>query len=102
LMDTQDVSRSELANRLGKSKGHVTQLLGGNTNMTLRTLADVAYALDSSISVQARAHSTAASCVLLQKEWPHEQRPWRGLDQEGDAPCAARQASSTQTQGMAA
>ena len=34
------VSRSELAARLGKTKGWVTQLLDGEANKTIRTVAD--------------------------------------------------------------
>jgi transcriptional regulator with XRE-family HTH domain len=40
-MKEQGVSRSELATRLGKSKGWVTQLLDGEANKTIRTVADV-------------------------------------------------------------
>jgi transcriptional regulator with XRE-family HTH domain len=34
------VSRSDLAKRLGKTKGWVTQLLDGDANKTIRTIAD--------------------------------------------------------------
>ena len=34
------VTRAELARRLGKSKGWVTQLLDGDANKTIRTVAD--------------------------------------------------------------
>lgn len=40
-METEGVSRAELARRLGKSKGWVTQLLDGEANKTIRTVADV-------------------------------------------------------------
>src|SRR4051812_37073738 len=40
-MKEQGVSRSQLAQKLGKSKGYVSQLLDGQQNMTLRTLSDV-------------------------------------------------------------
>jgi transcriptional regulator with XRE-family HTH domain len=45
LMEGNDVSRTELARRLKKSKGYITQLLDGTSNMTLRTLSDVYLAL---------------------------------------------------------
>lgn len=45
LLDHDIVSRTDLAGRLGKSKGFVTQLLSGERNFTLRTLADCAHAL---------------------------------------------------------
>jgi DNA-binding phage protein len=43
---TRKVSRTELAKRLGATKGRVTQLLDGSANMTLRTISDVLWALD--------------------------------------------------------
>src|SRR5437588_12201455 len=45
LMHEQDVSRTELALRLGKSKGYVSQMLDGTRNMTLRSVADFFLAL---------------------------------------------------------
>ncbi|WLD10858.1 helix-turn-helix transcriptional regulator [Planctellipticum variicoloris] len=39
------MTRSELADRLGKSKGHITQILDGTANLTLRTVSDVFFAL---------------------------------------------------------
>ena len=44
MLDT-GVSRTELAKRLGRTKGYVTQLLDGSANMTLRTVSDVFLAL---------------------------------------------------------
>lgn len=40
LMIELGVSRAELAKRLGKTRGWVTQLLDGDSNKTIRTLAD--------------------------------------------------------------
>ena len=45
------ISKKELANRLGKTKGYVSQLLSGGRNLTLRTVADVADALGCRVSV---------------------------------------------------
>jgi transcriptional regulator with XRE-family HTH domain len=41
LLEAQGVSRTELAKRLGRTKGWVTQLLDGEANKTIRTVADV-------------------------------------------------------------
>src|SRR5258707_10401455 len=46
VMDMSGTRRGELAQRLGRSKAYVTQMLRGNQNLTLRTLADVFYALN--------------------------------------------------------
>jgi transcriptional regulator with XRE-family HTH domain len=40
LMSEQGINRTELAKRLGKTKGWVTQLLDGEANKTIRTFAD--------------------------------------------------------------
>ncbi len=52
-MEQQGVSKSELARRIGKSKAYVTQVLGGKTNMTLRTLSDLAAAVGYDVELAA-------------------------------------------------
>jgi transcriptional regulator with XRE-family HTH domain len=42
---TSGLTQAEIANRLGKTKGFVSQIMGGGNNLTLRTLADVAGAI---------------------------------------------------------
>jgi transcriptional regulator with XRE-family HTH domain len=49
IMARDGVSRSQLAKRLGKSPGWVTQLLDGERNKTVRTLSDVFVALGRSL-----------------------------------------------------
>lgn len=60
LMEHEGLTRSELAERIGKSKGHVSQLLNGERNMTLRTLAEIAHAVGHRIELSARAHVNGA------------------------------------------
>jgi DNA-binding Xre family transcriptional regulator len=45
-LEDLDISKQELARKLGKSKSHVTQLLSGARNMTLGTLSDICFALE--------------------------------------------------------
>lgn len=45
LMQWHGVTKSEMAKRLGVSKGYITQLLDGTSNMTIRTISDVYLAL---------------------------------------------------------
>jgi transcriptional regulator with XRE-family HTH domain len=54
-MKKSDVSKADLASALGKTKPFVTQLLNGSRNMTLRTLADIAFALGMKATVQVKA-----------------------------------------------
>ncbi|MEG5746603.1 helix-turn-helix transcriptional regulator [Enterobacter asburiae] len=44
-MQDAGVTKGELARKLGKSPSHVSQLLDGTRNMTLKTLSDISYAL---------------------------------------------------------
>ena len=50
-MNEQEISKSELARRLGVSPANVTQLLSGDRNLTLKTLADIAYVLGLRVSL---------------------------------------------------
>jgi len=45
-MDDANISRVELAHRLGKHKSFISQVLNGGRNLTLRTLADFLWALN--------------------------------------------------------
>lgn len=48
----EQVTKKTLADRLGKSKGFVSQILAGGRNLTLRTLADIADALGCRVVVR--------------------------------------------------
>jgi transcriptional regulator with XRE-family HTH domain len=51
LLEKEKISRKELAERLGKSKGFVSQLLNGGRNLTLRTVADILHVLGYRVSL---------------------------------------------------
>ncbi len=44
-LEDLNVSKKELARRLGKSRSYVTQILSGARNMTLGSLSDICFAL---------------------------------------------------------
>lgn len=44
-MEEKGINKAQLADRLGKSKSYVSQILSGARNMTLRTLSDVCFAI---------------------------------------------------------
>jgi len=52
-MQEQNVSKAQLAERLGTSRSHITQLLRGSRNMTLRTLADIMFMLRKEVMLVA-------------------------------------------------
>jgi transcriptional regulator with XRE-family HTH domain len=46
LMQERQVTRAELARRLGATPGYITQLLDGTANMTIRKISDLYLALN--------------------------------------------------------
>ncbi len=46
VMEVSGFHKAELARRLGKSRANIGQMLSGSRNMTLKTLADLAYACE--------------------------------------------------------
>jgi transcriptional regulator with XRE-family HTH domain len=44
-MESEQINRTELAERLGVTKGYVSQILNGNFNYTLKRLIDLALAI---------------------------------------------------------
>jgi predicted transcriptional regulator len=53
VMDEKHVNKAELSRIAGVSKSNITQLLSGDQNMRLSTIADLLYALDSKLAVTA-------------------------------------------------
>ncbi len=49
LMEEKGIRKIDLAQKLGRSKGYITQLLDGRANMTLKTISDVMWALESDL-----------------------------------------------------
>jgi transcriptional regulator with XRE-family HTH domain len=45
-LEETNISKADLAKKMGVTKGHISQTLKGSRNMTLRTLADICFALD--------------------------------------------------------
>lgn len=61
LMEKKKVNKTKLAELLGVGSSHITQLLDGTTNMTLRTIADVFTSLDTELVVNAGSLSLELS-----------------------------------------
>jgi transcriptional regulator with XRE-family HTH domain len=74
LMADKGVSKAELARRLGVNRAYITQLLDGQTNMTLKKIADVMLALDSSLVVSAApvGFETTISPAMPEVSYPRE------------------------------
>ena len=53
VMEDKGISKAKLSRLAGVSKSNITQLLSGDHNMRLTTVADLLYALDSKMAVSA-------------------------------------------------
>ena len=53
LLDHQGIDQAALARKLGQTEAHVSALLSGTRNMTLKTLARICYLLDSQVNLHA-------------------------------------------------
>lgn len=53
VMRRENVTRAELARRLNVSRAHVTQMLSGEQNLTLRSMAESLYALGHRVEASA-------------------------------------------------
>jgi len=53
-LETSGLRQCDLAARLGRSEGFVSQVLSGGANITLKTLGDFAYGLDCIVDVVVR------------------------------------------------
>lgn len=58
LLERKDISRADLARSLGKSRAYVSQVMSGDRNMTLRTLAHLAYELGFRVRVEEESLAT--------------------------------------------
>jgi transcriptional regulator with XRE-family HTH domain len=69
LMEEQNLSKADVARRLGKSRAWVTQLLNGKANMTIRTLAEVTFVLGGEMTIQPAQKQSATA----------RREPWRPI-----------------------
>jgi transcriptional regulator with XRE-family HTH domain len=67
-LEDLEVSKKDLARKLGKSKSYVTQLLSGARNMTLGTLSDICFALDLTPKVIVNSELKVQSTNILIEE----------------------------------
>lgn len=85
-MERRGINKQQLAERLGTGKSHVSQLLTGARNMTLRSLSDIAGALEQHVEL-----------IFINKE---DDEAWRPIN--GGALKPLRQSVTTMTGDYAA
>jgi transcriptional regulator with XRE-family HTH domain len=97
LMQQQNVTRTELARRLGKSKSWISQLLAGEANFTLRTLADVFAALGKRAVVDVEGQGDGTSPEFSHSEMDAGRVMWRQYDWIPKYPAQSAVAQSPDT-----
>ena len=79
----QGISLTKMGEIIGKSRASISRLLSGDSNMTLRTLSDLAFALGMRPSInlieienKTQLNVTAAACFSDEdKEWMESSKP---------------------------
>lgn len=84
IMETNGITKAELARKLKKSKSFVTQCLNGEQNLTLRTLADFFTALQYQVQLGAVPSSSAQASKAVHRlysvgGWAYEMAGTRQL-----------------------
>ena|SRR5579872_3219428 len=59
LLESKKMKRTDLADKIGVSRSHITQLLDGERNMTLETIAKLSVALDTHWVIDGMHHSAS-------------------------------------------
>ena len=90
LMEERKISRAELSRRIGTSRANVTQLLRDGSNMTVKTISDIFFALGSSLRVLDRPLSIWSRELLVvevsDSAYLQPPEPEVSLDEEVSAP----------------
>jgi transcriptional regulator with XRE-family HTH domain len=80
VLKERGITRSELAKLIGKTKGYITQILSGTTNMTIGTLSDILFSMGSGLELNRKPVETRRSddigCVDDVVEWKHCRDAW--------------------------
>ncbi|MEO8601894.1 MAG: helix-turn-helix transcriptional regulator [bacterium] len=82
LMNSQGVTKAELARRVGKSRAYVTQSLSGDRNMTLSTFAGFADALDADAVLDARPRESSYGKLVPKRPAKLTPTAQKGADDE--------------------
>lgn len=70
LMERKNLKQADLARLLNKTPAFVSQLLNGKANMTIRTLAEVVFALDATLKIKSQ-EANSSTCEAVDD--PHMQ-----------------------------
>jgi len=83
LLERKNLKQADLARQLNKTPAFVSQLLNGKANMTVRTLAEVVYALGATVKINSEDEHTSTCNVMNDPKMQtcHIQMPVRDASQ---------------------
>lgn len=73
ILEMEKIKRKDLAKRLGKTKGFISQVLNGGRNITLRTVADIAHSIDYDINFNMHKKRENIKRMSLCTDWGNDQ-----------------------------
>jgi transcriptional regulator with XRE-family HTH domain len=82
-MDEKELTRAKLAAKLGTTKGWVTQLLDGDANKTIRTVADVLAVMGQELRIACQPIQIGPHKPVLLKIWGGK---WSGTENRSPIP----------------
>ncbi|OGH60594.1 MAG: hypothetical protein A3G34_10705 [Candidatus Lindowbacteria bacterium RIFCSPLOWO2_12_FULL_62_27] len=85
VMETENVSRADMATKLGKSRAFVTQVLRGSNNITIRTLADFAWACGRTVDIRLRKGAGHNFEPTVYAEWKESAETQATVNPSGPA-----------------
>lgn len=68
-IERKNISMLEIARRLGKHKSFISQVLKGDRNMTLGTVADICEAADLEVVFEVRGKSHFSEILIQKFDW---------------------------------
>jgi antitoxin component HigA of HigAB toxin-antitoxin module len=90
VMKFKGMKRGDLAEKLGKSRAFITQVLRGNQNLTLKTIGDLLYAMNYRLAMRALplvAYDHGVACPEFELGcWTVTQSAGNNVLQNGDFP----------------
>ena len=69
ILQEEGLSRTKLANSMGKTRGYISLLLNGRRNITLRSLSDIAYFLGYSVRIFFTKRISKSTQIPMSLEW---------------------------------
>lgn len=81
-LEKEGITKKDLAERIGKTQGFVSQILAGGRNLTLRTIADIADALECRIRIRCeKVRQMEKEMKVVFNDYGFKGAPWKLPDQ---------------------